>query len=164
MSGTRRLYFLRHGLADRAAFTGSDDRLRPLTPDGVARMEAEAATLGRLDLGCGRVLTSPLTRCMQTAEIAAAALGLADRLVVEPALAHGFGLDDLAPMLRTHADVPHLMLVGHEPDFGIVVSQLTGGSGIVFKKGGLARVDLYAGSGLTGDLVWLLPPKLLALE
>ena len=164
MSGARRLYFLRHGLADRSAYTGTDDRLRPLTPDGIARMEAEGRAMSRLDLSCERILTSPLTRCLQTAEIAADALGLTGSLRVEPSLACGFGPDDLPPLLETHADCRALMLVGHEPDFSWAVSSLTGGSDLVFKKGSLARVDLHPGEGLSGSLVWLLPPKILALD
>jgi phosphohistidine phosphatase len=162
-NGPRRLYFLRHGLADRSAFTGSDDRLRPLTPQGIARLEAATANLARLNLGCDRIVTSPLTRCLQTAEIAAAALGLVDSLVSDPRLAPGFGLADLEEILAGHRDCDILMLVGHEPDFSVTVSELTGGSDLVFKKGGLARVDLYPGPGPTGDLVWLVPPKILSL-
>jgi phosphohistidine phosphatase len=162
--GVTRLYFLRHGLADREAYTGTDDRLRPLTPAGMARMEAEAITLGRLDLKCDRILTSPLTRCRQTADIAATALGLGEALVEEEALACGFGLRDLPDLLAKHVDCRALMLVGHEPDFSGTVSGLTGGSDVVFKKGALARVDLHRPGKPAGELVWLIPPKLLALE
>jgi len=158
----RRLYFLRHGLADRAAYAGHDDRLRPLTPAGIARMEAEADGMASLDLDCDLVLSSPLTRCLQTAEIAARALGLADVLVAEPALACGFDFADLADLLAGHPDARAPLLVGHEPDLGLVVSRLTGGADLVFKKGSLARVDLDPGPGLRGELVWLLPPKVLA--
>jgi phosphohistidine phosphatase len=160
---TRRLYFLRHGLADRAAYTGTDDRLRPLTAEGVARMEAEAATLARLGLNCDVIVTSPLTRCRQTADIAAAALGTNDRVVEDPRLAPGFDMEELAGILADHGGSDVLLLVGHEPDFSWVVSALTGGSDIVFKKGGLARVDLMPGSPPAGNLVWLVPPKILAL-
>jgi phosphohistidine phosphatase len=158
-----RIYFLRHGLADRAAYSGTDDRRRPLTPYGAARIEAGAATLARLDLDCGVILTSPLTRCRQTAAITAAVLGLDDRLVVEPRLAPGFGLDDLEELVADHGESGAIMLVGHEPDFSLTVSRLTGGSDLVFKKGGLARVDIHPGAGPTGELVWLLPPRILAL-
>ena len=163
INGPIRLFFLRHGLADRAAYSGSDDRLRPLTGQGVIRMESEAATMARLGLGCQVILTSPLTRCRQTADIAAATLGLADQVSEDPRLAPGFDLEDLVAILHDQADRDAIMLVGHEPDFSFMVSELTGGSDIVFKKGGLARVDLMPGLPLAGDLVWLIPPKLLAL-
>ena len=163
ITGPVKLLLLRHGLADRACYSGSDDRLRPLTDTGVARMEAEAANLARLGLGCRAILTSPLTRCRQTADIAAAALGLDGQVVEEARLAPGFDLEDLAAILQENAGLDTIMLVGHEPDFSYLVSGLTGGSDIVFKKGGLARVDLVPGPPLAGDLVWLIPPKILAL-
>ena len=160
----RRIYFLRHGLADRSVYTGSDDCLRPLTTVGVARMQATALKLAALDLGCDLILTSPLTRCRQTAEIVAPTLGLADEVRAAPELAPGFDLANLQPLLATHGPCDAVLLVGHEPDFSDVVSRLTGGSEIVFKKGGLARVDLHRGRAeLGGDLGWLLPPKGLAL-
>jgi len=163
MSGPRRIYFLRHGLADRAAYSGSDDRLRPLTPAGIERLEAEGKTMARLGMGCDLIVTSPLTRCRQTADIAAAALGLEDQVHEDARLAPGFSLADLAGILQDHGDREVVMLVGHEPDFSCLVSALTGGSDIVFKKGGLARIDLVPGPPLAGDLVWLIPPKILAL-
>lgn len=160
---TRRIHFLRHGRADRAAFTGSDDRQRPLTGLGRERMEREAAALADLDLGLDVILTSPLVRCRQTAEIVAAALGLDDELHETPLLQPGFDVDDLKQLLAEHADCGAVLLVGHEPDFSETVSRLTGGSNLLMKKGGLARVDLFSGfPGLAGDLVWLLPPRILA--
>ena len=163
ITGPLQLHFLRHGLADRSAYTGTDDRLRPLTPEGTARMRAEAATMARLGLGYDLILTSPLTRCRQTADIAAEALGLSGLVEEDARLAPGFDLEDLGAMLADHPGEDVIMLVGHEPDFSWVVSGLTGGSDIVFKKGGLARVDLVPGDRLVGDLVWLVPPKILAL-
>jgi phosphohistidine phosphatase len=54
-----------------------------------------------------------------------------------------------------------MMLVGHEPDFSLTISALTGGGRILLKKGGLARVDLTSSEPLQGELVWLLPPKVM---
>ena len=110
------------------------------------------------------LLSSPLTRCRQTAEIVAEALGLSDKLKIEAELAPGFDLADLPLLLTGNHGYTNVMLVGHEPDFSITVSRLTGGSNITFKKGGLARVDLYQGlPEPKGTLVWLLPPKVLVL-
>jgi phosphohistidine phosphatase SixA len=54
------------------------------------------------------------------------------------------------------------MLVGHEPDFSETISQVTGGGRLTMKKGALAHVDVEPAT-LKGTLVWLLPPKVLAL-
>lgn len=155
------LYFLRHGQADRSAWNGPDD-LRPLTPYGRRRLEEAAVALDRLEVRPDLILTSPLTRALQTAEITAEGLGLEDRLVEDPRLGHVFGFRQLTAIVNENTDCGALLLVGHEPGFSTTVSALTGGSNIVFKKGGLARVDLYATDPPAGDLVWLLAPKVLA--
>jgi phosphohistidine phosphatase len=126
-------------------------------------MEVEATALARLGLGCQTILTSPLTRCRQTADIVAAALDLKNQVMEDGRLSPGFDREDLAAILQENAVLEVIMLVGHEPDFSFLISELTGGSDIVFKKGGLARVDLGSGLPLAGDLIWLIPPKILVL-
>jgi len=157
-----RLYFLRHGVAmDRPDWTG-DDAERPLTEDGRERMARGAALLARLDLGLDTILTSPLVRARQTADIVVEALNAKDRLLVESRLGIGFNMDQLAEILRDHAGCEALMLVGHEPGFSGTISALIGGGRIVCKKGGLACVKLSDPTSLKGELVWLIPPRLLA--
>ncbi len=157
-----KLYFLRHGLAwDREEWKGTDDQ-RPLTEEGKKRMERVAATLAGLDLELKGILTSPLVRAHQTASIVASALRLKDKLVVDNRLGPGFGKDSLAAILKDHEASEELMLVGHEPGMSETVSALIGGGRIVCKKGGLACVNLADPSSLKGNLLWLIPPRILA--
>ncbi len=156
------LYFLRHELAGSRSEWTADDRQRPLTREGKVRMERSARTLAELNLKIDRVLTSPLTRARQTAEIAAEGMGIKDRLVVDERLAPGFDPEALSAILSDYPQARAILLVGHEPDFSETVSAITGGSRIIFKKGGLARVDLPGESPQDGELVWLIPPKVLA--
>ena len=158
-----KLYFLRHGLAgQRGEWTGNDFD-RPLTEGGKERMAREAATLAKLGLNLDLIITSPLIRAYQTAEIVAQRLNMAAKLIQDERLAPGFGAEQLAQILRAHSDVNTLMLVGHEPDFSETISHLIGGGRVVCKKGGLACVDMPDPALLTGDLVWLIPPSVLAL-
>lgn len=163
----RILYFLRHGLADRSAFHGTDDRLRPLTPTGRRRLHRAGRNLAQAGWRPDLILTSPLVRAVQTAEIVAGEADLLDCLEVEDSLACGFGLQDLRQLLAGRREAREMALVGHEPDFSTVVWALTGGtdpvSRIVFKKGCLARVDLLDEEEPAGELAWLIPPKFLAL-
>ena len=160
MSADVRLYFLRHGLADRAEFDGTDDRLRPLTDAGRQRLEQQGRFLARMGLKVDVVLSSPLVRARQTAEIVARRLGAGDRLRDDPRLEPGFDTSSLAAILADLGDGDRrVMLVGHEPDFSEVIGEVTGGSMIVCKKGSLARVDVPDRDDLRGLLVWLLPPK-----
>ncbi len=158
-----KLFFLRHGLADRSAWSGADHE-RPLTPRGKERMKEEADTIARLDLGLDAILTSPLTRASQTAEIVADRLDMHDLLKVDERLSPGFDRADLLAMLEDHDEAESLMLVGHEPDFSWTIESVIGGGSIVCKKGSLARVDLSDAGVLAGELIWLIPPKALALE
>lgn len=154
-----RLYFLRHGRADRQAYAGDDDALRPLVDEGRRRTWATADLLGRLDPQLEAVVTSPLLRARQTAEIMADHLGLRDVLREDAGLGPGCDLPALAAMLASlPSDVRRILLVGHEPDFSQVIGEITGGA-VVMRKGALARVDLTPGRRPRGELVWLLQPR-----
>jgi phosphohistidine phosphatase len=161
------LYFLRHGQAGERSEWRGDDSQRPLTSRGKELMAQEAETLANMDLDLSLIITSPLTRCFQTAEIVARKLKMTDRLLTDDRLSPGFDVEKLAKTLQAHPEAVNVMLVGHEPDFSEAVSDLTGGGYVVMKKGALARVDLLPGSDnpgkgpLHGDLVWLIPPKAL---
>ena len=158
-----RLLFLRHGLAEsRETWTAADDG-RPLTAEGRSAMAREAATMARLGLAPDVIVSSPLARAHETAQIAAEGMGIADRLHDDERLAPGFGPAELAAILDEHPDVETLMFVGHEPDFSLTIGSLVGGTSVVCKKGGLARVDIDPESG-AAELLWLLPPKLLTVS
>src|SRR5579875_2986762 len=108
-------YFLRHGIAaERGEWEGSDFD-RPLTDEGHARMAREAKAIAKFDLGIELILTSPLVRAKETAEIVAKALKLQERLVVDERLGLAFDRIRLEGMLREHRGAKALLLVGHEP-------------------------------------------------
>ena len=156
------LYFLRHGLAgQRGEWTG-DDFQRPLTEEGQARMVREAETIAALNLTFDGIVTSPLVRAYQTAEIVARRLKAMDRLIADDRLEPGCGPQQLAALLSDHAGAAALMLVGHEPDFSEMIQHLTGGR-VECKKGSLACVSLTDPLSLKGELTLLLPPKVLAM-
>ena len=157
-----KLYFLRHGLAAEREEWSGDDAARPLTDEGKARMARAAVVFAKLELGLDAIITSPLVRAVQTAEIVARELKMQNQLVTDERLAPGFDADALAKILPAHPKATALMLVGHEPDFSEMISYLIGGGRVVCKKGGLALVELNA-TNLKGELVWLVPPKALAL-
>lgn len=143
---------------------GEDDDLRPLTPYGKERMALEAENIRRLHLGLDVILTSPLMRAQQTAEIVAYALDSEDLLHIDERISPGFGPGDLQEIVEEYDQADAIMLVGHEPDFSLLIEHLIGGGTVVCKKGSLARVDLSDAGPLAGELVWLIPPKVLALE
>jgi phosphohistidine phosphatase len=155
-------YFLRHGTAVQPDGWSGSDADRPLTPEGVQRMEREARAIAQLSLDLEAIVTSPLLRAKRTAEIVAARLKMSDRLVEDDRLADGFDVKQLADILSAHAGAESIMFVGHEPSMSATIGELVGGATVDLKKGGLARVAIADAQSMSGTLVWLIPPKLLA--
>jgi len=147
------LYFLRHGEADWPGWDKPDDE-RPLTKPGKKEIKKLAKFLTRLDVDLDEILTSPLPRAAQTADVVAKHYRLDARR--EQSLEPGFGLHDLERLLENRYGLS-LMIVGHEPDFTEVISHLTDGQ-VKLSKGGLALIDLDPGR-MKGRLLWLFPPK-----
>src|SRR6266567_1894462 len=147
------LYFLRHGEADWPDWKKSDDE-RPLTKRGKKQMRDVARFLDHLKVRPDLIVTSPLPRAAQTAEIAADYLKA--KLRKDESLAPGFAMSKLRTVVKRH-HAKALMLVGHEPDFTTVISGLTGAS-LKLSKAGVALLDVDPESE-EGKLLWLFPPK-----
>lgn len=146
-----KLYFLRHGLADWPEWDKPDDE-RPLTKKGRKEMRRIAKFLRELKIKPARILSSPLPRAWQTAEIAAEYLKR--DLERERGLGKDFNVKKLKAILKRH-DGEDVMLVGHEPDFSDVIRALTGGQ-VKLAKGGLAVIEQSGGH--KGRLTLLLTP------
>ena len=147
------LYFLRHGEADWPGWTRPDDE-RPLTYFGKKEVRQVAKFLNLLKVKPDLIVTSPLPRALQTAEIAVEQFKT--KLRQDEALEPGFGISELRTVLKRHRSKV-LMLVGHEPDFSSVISALTGAS-LKLSKAGVALVDIDP-EAQEGRLLWLFPPK-----
>ena len=79
-------YFLRHGIAVEPGAWSGNDFDRPLTREGATRMEREAKGIAELSLDLDCIVTSPLLRAKQTAEIVADRLDTSRKLVEDPRL------------------------------------------------------------------------------
>lgn len=150
------LYVVRHGIAEDFPPDGSGDFGRRLTPDGIARMEQAARGMVRLGIAPDLLLSSPLVRARQTAEIVGRALGRDVR--IEPRLASGCSVADIQAVLADVAQTRTVMIFGHEPDLSTAIGALTGGSRVEMKKGMMAALHLQ---GRHGVLLSLLPPRVL---
>lgn len=159
------LYLLRHGIAGaRGDSRYSDDSQRPLTPEGRRKMRRIAAGLRALDLECDVLLSSPYVRARQTAEIAAAALRVADKLQWVDELAPDGDACRLIGLLQDkHAAAENVLLVGHEPYLGNLIGVLLAGQAslpVGLKKGGLCLLSVAAlAVGPCAALEWLLTPR-----
>jgi phosphohistidine phosphatase len=161
--GGRELYLVRHAIAAERGREWPDDTLRPLTARGMAKFERAVAGLANLKIVVDEVLTSPLVRAHQTADLLASGLSNRPPVRVLDALAPGHGparvLEEVARVARGR----RVALVGHEPGLGELAAFLIGARrAMVFKKGGVCRIDLEpGGDGSPGALVWFLTPKIL---
>ena len=159
--GSMRILFVRHARAEeRADFRGRNDLLRPLTPAG--RQEAAKAfkRIARVYPKPDAILSSKAVRAVETAEILARAFG--KKKVGQTALLNpGCGAAQLKKILAgLDASAEWVALVGHDPDFSILVSELTSERGLRldFKKAACAEVELA--DNLRGELKAFIPPRL----
>ena len=159
-----KLFIIRHAWAgERGDPRWPDDRLRPLTEEGIERFEGVAKKLVDRGLKPRLIATSPLVRCVQTARIVAQHAPGHPRLVEREELAPG---SDLAALLQWTAseEQQSVAWVGHAPDVGYLAAALIGGgsASIRFAKGAACAIefdgDLAPGRG---ELQWLATAKLL---
>jgi phosphohistidine phosphatase len=155
-------YFLRHGIAvEPDEWTGPDFD-RPLTREGIERMKCEARAIADLSLQLDVIVTSPLLRARQTAEIVADRLKLRDDIVEDERLADGFDAGRLSEILGEHDKAGAIMLVGHEPTMSAAIGRSIGDASIELKKAALAGVVFADASATRGTLICLIPPKVLS--
>lgn len=150
------LYLLRHAHAGDAAAWAGDDDLRPLSEKGRRQAGRLGDLLAEIGFAPDVVLTSPLVRALETAEVVAGSLDV--RVRRDSRLGGPLDLAVLDGILSDAGDPVRPLLVGHDPDFSELVSALVGAP-IPMRKGALARIDV--GRPLApgaGELRWLLPP------
>ena len=137
------IYLVRHGIAVGRE-EDMPDPLRPLTEKGRRRFRKTARAFARLGRKIGLILTSPLVRAVQTAEILAGATEHREVAVLEE-LDPGVGIAQLLEALGKRVGKSKTVaLVGHEPQLSSVLSALCGVSQEEFdlKKGAIVRVDV----------------------
>ena len=164
-----KLYILRHGDAGEAGDPRYKDAERPLTTKGIQRTKQLAHALREMEITMDAIVTSPLTRAKETAEIVAHGLKVEKDLRVSEHLAPSGNMEELVHQLNTIRPMPkNTMVVGHEPYLSGFISLLcTGGPGLplVFKKGALCRLDFQVLScGKCATLDWLLQPRVIGFS
>jgi phosphohistidine phosphatase len=162
-----KLYIVRHAIAAPHGTPNMPDDDRPLTEEGIEKMHQIAEGLRSLEYVPDLILSSPLPRARQTAEILVS--------VFEPKRSNLKLLHALAPsgshreLYRAIASykqkLESLMLVGHQPYLGEIAGEMAWGSPEHFlelKKGGVCVLELRDfGTPPSGSLVSLLTPSVL---
>jgi phosphohistidine phosphatase len=109
------LYILRHGVAENEPPPGGDDGARRLTARGREKVREAAAGMRALGLKFDAILTSPLPRAAETAELVAAVCAGGPAPEVFAALSTGVAPADTVAALKPYERHDHLIIVGHEP-------------------------------------------------
>ena len=160
------LYIVRHAIAvERGdpAYPWDDDR--PLTPEGIHKFRLAARGLEKLGVRPDHILSSPLIRARQTAEILRDAIAAELEITYSPKLKpdSDFG-DSLGAVAALGAK--SVAVVGHEPHLSGFASYLLCGprqsASVVLRKGATALIHFPGepAPGL-GFLEWLLQPNVL---
>jgi phosphohistidine phosphatase len=159
------IYIVRHGDAiDREDPSVTSDEMRALTERGRAEVGAMATLLGRLGVKPALVLSSPLVRARQTAEILTDALGPRGGPTLSDELIYGGSLAGVLSDILSHGRPEQVILAGHMPSVGHLIGWLTWNdpdSSVPMRTGAVCRVDLPDESPFpgNGDLRWLIPPR-----
>ena len=142
------------------AYPWDDDR--PLTPEGIHKFRIAARGLKEVAPRLERIISSPLIRARQTAEILRDAVAPDLELVIEPHLEPGGDFGATAKALLAYSEET-IAVVGHEPHVSGFTAYLLSGpdqhASLLFKKGAAALVTfpgrLQPGAG---TLQWLMQP------
>ena len=156
------LYIMRHGLAEEPTPKG-DDSARKLTDEGADKIRKAAAGLRAAGFTFDMILSSPITRARDTAEIVAQEFeGLKPRML--PELSTGASPNGALEAL-TKLQLPESVIaVGHEPTLSRLASlMLTGSSESVeirLKQGGVVALEFGDGIERGGaKLRWMMTQR-----
>jgi phosphohistidine phosphatase len=147
-----KVYVMRHGPAEDQSESGRDFD-RKLTTSGRVRTELAAHELGRWERP-KNVVTSPLTRTVETSEIVVGVLGVVSSPEVRDELAPGGDAIKLLAELAGQG-AKRVLLVGHEPDVSALTSYLVPGWSRGFDKAMIVglKVDRSAMTERTSNVV-----------
>jgi phosphohistidine phosphatase len=160
---TLELYLIRHGIAAVRGEEYPDDSKRPLTSEGINRLRKEAKALEALAVGFDQIVSSPLVRAKQTADVFAEIMKSRPPVVTADALSPAGTPAAVIQELAKHMRKGRIALVGHEPNMGELAAYLIGAKvPLPFKKGAVCRIDfaVFPPKG-KGQLIWFVPPRLL---
>jgi phosphohistidine phosphatase len=161
-----RLYIVRHAIASPHGTSGVKDDDRALTKEGIQKMREIAVGLRSLNCVPEALLSSPLLRARQTADLLLEIFGKGIEFKTTASLAPSGSRQDLYREISLYSKkVSSLMIVGHQPSLGQIAGEIAWGfpdHHVELKKGGACTIDLESVRGTPkGKLVALLTPSIL---
>jgi len=155
------VYLLRHASAGQPQPSSRQDEKRPLDATGERQSRDVGRALAALEVEVDAIISSPLTRALQTAEIAAREFGHKQEIVTHEAMRPEASYDQFHDLLAQYSNSKSIMVVGHNPSITEFLLHMLCGNAtcncIELKKGALAKVEVDDGKA---RLLWLMTPKL----
>ncbi|GMU86617.1 MAG: phosphohistidine phosphatase SixA [Ignavibacteriales bacterium] len=155
------VYLIRHGEAESGGYSVTDFERR-LTPHGKKVVKKAAEYWKKIIPLPDLIVSSPLLRAKETAEIVHDVFGVKSAIVFDRLLAGNTDTDSVCEMINIFG-VNSVMLFGHEPDMSTHLSNMTTGGHlhVEFKKAMIARISFPSRAGRgRGALEFLIPVKI----
>jgi phosphohistidine phosphatase len=153
------LYLMRHANAGTFRENTALDARRGLIKEGKEQCILMARVLGAVKAPIDVIVSSPLKRARQTAQLVGTELGYDAQVEVSPALGMNASYADFQQMLAKYTDRDGVLVVGHNPNLFQFIGRLitgNGGAAIRMRKGSIAcvRADSHP-----PRLQWVLDPR-----
>lgn len=152
------IFILRHAHAEDDS---ADDFSRKLTDEGKTKTKKLGRFFNKLEEQVDIILSSPVLRAKETAEIFIKNLDKKPELKIVDFLSCGASTNSIKAGIKSFLSFDKIMLVGHAPDLEIFLGLLIGVKKVPLKKCALAKVKLNNSFDLSGELEYLITPKLL---
>jgi phosphohistidine phosphatase len=160
------LFILRHASAGTRRPNPVVDVKRQLDKDGKRQCIQLGHVLNALSVNFDLIISSPLKRSLQTAQLVGTETGYETPILISPALAPDATYPQFQRLLHDSASNENVMVVGHNPNItSFLVHLLSGNNGatsprnqprIRLRKGSIARLSLQRGPA---TLQWLIDPR-----
>lgn len=155
------IYFLRHANAGEPKLNSAKDEKRPLDKLGIEQSHDVGRALAALDVSADAIISSPLTRALQTASVVANEIGYEEKVIIDAALRPGASYEQFQELLSRHIRKDAIMVVGHNPNLTEFLNKLLAGGAALhaleLKKGSIARVEKVGRKPAV--LRWCMTPK-----
>lgn len=162
------IYILRHGKAEERSSNIKSDTKRNLTVTGIKELEEIVRGIKNFGISFDYVISSPLVRAIQTAEIAAKYLfDKKKKITIWDELKPESSVSETQKKITNFSPSAKILLVGHEPHLSSLITSMISDDSdvnISLKKGGFAHIrGNISKSKIIGSLRSLLTPKQLKL-
>lgn len=154
------VYILRHAEAVEAN-ADLPDEWRYLTEKGIKSTASVCKGIARHGRKPRLIISSPLVRAVQTAQIAAAYACRKNEVMVNGLLKGDGGHAELLDFILSRDDAKRIMIVGHEPDLGEFVAHLMHkkGEALQLKKAACVALELDSDAPeKPAKFLWYLEP------